>query len=145
MTMESGLVVCEVRWQAAEAALRSIRTQVFIVEQRVPQALEWDGMDQDAIHFLAYRQSQPVACARLLHGGQIGRMAVLAGHRGQGIGMVLLQAALAACRVRGWHEVSLSAQTHAVDFYAQAGFAVSSGEYLDAGILHRDMKLILSS
>ena len=32
---------------------RAIRRAVFIVEQNVPEAEEWDGRDGDAIHLLA--------------------------------------------------------------------------------------------
>jgi len=71
-------------------------------------------------------------------------MAVLETWRGRGVGSALLQAAIAVCRARGWPVALLSAQTHALAFYARAGFTVCSGEYLDAGIPHRDMKLILS-
>jgi predicted GNAT family N-acyltransferase len=34
----------------------------------------------------------------------------------------------------------LSAQTHAVAFYARHGYAIEGAEYLDAGIPHVDMR-----
>lgn len=39
-------------WKEAEAKLKYIRTQVFMLEQGVSADLEWDGLDQDAIHLL---------------------------------------------------------------------------------------------
>ncbi|MDP2247853.1 MAG: GNAT family N-acetyltransferase [Nitrosomonadales bacterium] len=120
----------------------AIRTEVFIEEQHVPPALEWDGQDQTARHLLAYDMTgKPIACARVLSDGSIGRMAVLAGWRNQGVGSALLQAAIKLCVRNGWDEISLSAQTHAIGFYEKAGFHVSSEEYPDAGIPHRDMRL----
>lgn len=135
----------EIGWHEAEAQLSAIRRQVFIVEQHVPEPLEWDGRDEEAIHLLACTESGAVGCARLLAGGQLGRMAVLEKYRGQGIGQALLQTAIAICHARGWHVVTLSAQTQAVGFYARAGFNICSKEYPDAGIPHRDMRLILSN
>ena len=137
--------VREVPWTEAADTLAAIRRQVFIVEQQVPEALEWDGLDADAVHLLATSASgDAIGCARLLAEGRIGRMAVLEAWRRRGVGHALLQAAIAACRARGWHDITLSAQTHALAFYARAGFVVCSDEYLDAGIPHRDMKLNLS-
>lgn len=135
-----------VGWQDKEIELRKIRHQVFIVEQNVPSALEWDGLDEDAIHFLALNLAgEAVGCARLLTGGKLGRMAVLKGWRGKGAGKALLQAAIAYCRQHGWPNISLCAQKHAMGFYQQAGFVACSEEYLDAGIAHRDMRLRLGS
>ena len=108
----------------------------------MPPALEWDGLDADAIHLLALDPAdEAVGCARLLAGGKLGRMAVLEGWRGKGVGKALLQAAMAVCRQHRWPVVSLSAQAHAIGFYQRAGFVVCSEEYLDAGIAHRDMRL----
>jgi len=39
-----------VTWQAAETQLRAVRTEVFIHEQHITEALEWDGKDPHAIH-----------------------------------------------------------------------------------------------
>jgi predicted GNAT family N-acyltransferase len=138
------VVVNEVSWHEAQHVLSAIRTQVFVLEQQVPASMEWDGFDADAIHLLAMSTGVAVGCARLLPQGRIGRMAVLKANRRQGIGRALLQAAIASCRTRGWHDITLSAQVYALGFYAQAGFIVCSEEYLDAGISHRDMKLSLS-
>lgn len=136
----------EISWKQAQTALRHIRQQVFVIEQQVPAALEWDGLDEHAIHLLAQdSEGNAIGCARILAGSSIGRMAVIKDWRGRGVGHALLQAALACCRARNWLQVSLSAQTHALTFYQQAGFKICSEEYLDAGIPHRDMKLELTN
>ena len=141
----TGFTVREIAWADAETSLAAIRRQVFVVEQHVPEALEWDGLDDDAIHLLVtVSNGAAIGCARILAQGRIGRMAVLETWRGRGVGRLLLQTAIASCRARDWHNVTLSAQMHALDFYARAGFVVCSDEYLDAGIPHRDMKLNIS-
>ena len=138
--------ITEVSWQHAQTALMQIRQQVFVIEQQVPETLEWDGLDEHAVHLQALdSQGNAIACARILPNGSIGRMAVLENWRGMGVGKALLQTALASCRKRGWLQVKLSAQTHAITFYQQAGFEVCSGIYLDAGIPHQDMRASLSN
>jgi predicted GNAT family N-acyltransferase len=134
-------------WQDAEAQLRAIRTQVFIQEQNVPEALEWDGEDAQALHVLACDSSgRAIGTARLLlhhELAHIGRMAVLPDWRRQGVGRALLAGVMTAAQTRGASRAFLNAQTTAVPFYAQAGFAVEGEEFLDAGIPHLRMTRIL--
>lgn len=131
------------QWPCDEAALRAVRTAVFVDEQKVPPALEWDGRDAACLHVLALTaDGTPVGCGRLLPEGRIGRMAVLAEARGQGVGAALLHALLRAARAQGHATVMLSAQTHALGFYARYGFVAEGGEYCDAGMPHRTMRLV---
>lgn len=122
---------------------RRIRQSVFIDEQHVPPVLEWDEADITAIHLLACMGDAPSACARVLPDGHIGRMAVLPEWRGQGFGDALLLKAVQECRQLEVPYALLSAQTHAVGFYQKAGFKICSEPYLDANIMHVDMRLEL--
>ena len=140
MPERSDIIVAEVAWASHAVSLRRVREIVFIEEQHVPRAEEWDGQDEGARHFLAtYPTGQPCGCARLLPSGQIGRMAVLTELRGLGLGMRLLQAAMHAARADGLHQVFLHAQTHALQFYRKAGFVAHGEEFMEAGIPHREM------
>jgi predicted GNAT family N-acyltransferase len=131
-------------WHLHREALSAIRRHVFIEEQHVPESLEWDDEDEDAIHLLAFSlDGDAIGCARLLHDGRLGRMAVLPEWRGRGVGSALLAHALELLREQCFEQVMLSAQTHAIGFYELAGFRVCSEVYDDAGIPHRDMVLTL--
>lgn len=129
------------------AACHALRRAVFIAEQGVSEADEMDDLDGGAIHLLAWRGGQPVGTARLLHSagtGKIGRVCVLAHHRGAGVGAALMHAAIAHFHARAdIHTVQLGAQTHAIGFYARLGFVAEGAVYLDADIPHRDMVLTL--
>ena len=121
--------------------LKAVREQVFIIEQRVPLSIEWDEHDAEALHLLAVDENhQAIGCARILKHGRIGRMAVLKQWRGQGVGQALLNKALQICQGLGMQQVALSSQTHAIPFYRQAGFEVTSDAYIDANIWHVDMQ-----
>lgn len=130
------------------ALCHALRRVVFIEEQNVPAAEEVDGRDAGALHLLARLAGQPVGCARVLldaETGKIGRVCVLRDQRGRGIGVALIQAALAVLRDRpGITRAKLGAQTHAIGFYEKLGFQAIGAEYLDAGIAHQDMVLTLS-
>ncbi|ERP92755.1 MAG: GNAT family N-acetyltransferase [Alcanivoracaceae bacterium] len=132
--------IIETRWDESETALRNLRQQVFIDEQHVPEELEWDGEDDQAVHFMALdANQQPVGCIRLLPTGQISRLCVLSEQRNNGVGSSLLVAAEDAARGLGMEEIFLHAQTHATSFYEAAGFSVSGGIFMDANIPHRQM------
>lgn len=131
-------------WANEQDRLSRVRRVVFIDEQGVPEALEWDADDAGAVHLLAVdRGGLAIGCARLLPDGHIGRMAVLAAWRGQGIGQALLDAAIGAARARGICTLKLSAQTHAAGFYARAGFVAAGESYEEAGIPHVAMRKTL--
>lgn len=135
-----------VTWSREEARLRAVREAVFVVEQNIPEELEWDASDASSVHALASdRDGVPIACGRLLPDGHIGRMAVLSGWRGQGVGAAVLSLLIDVARDRGDAAVRLHAQTHAVPFYARFGFAPEGDEYLEAGIPHRTMVRPLAS
>lgn len=126
----------------------ALRRVVFTLEQGVTEADEVDGLDVEAVHLLAQLDGQAVGTARLLRKGvtgKIGRVCVIAAARGQGIGAALVRAGVAEFRkVPGVARVTLGAQVHALGFYATLGFRAEGAEYVDAGILHRDMVLDLA-
>ena len=129
------------------ATCRQLRRIVFIEEQGVSEADEVDGLDDSAIHLLAYVGENPVGTARLLvkgDTGKIGRVCVLPQARGTGLGAALIRRALEEFRAMpGLRLVALGAQTHATGFYAALGFRAVGDEFLDAGIPHREMVLDL--
>ncbi|WP_028914681.1 GNAT family N-acetyltransferase [Pseudoxanthomonas sp. J31] len=122
------------------AAVHAVRTTVFVEGQGVPVELERDALDPVSIHVLARdADGTPVGTARLTPDRRIGRMAVLPGHRGRGIGEAMLAALVAHARAQGWAEVGLHAQLHALAFYARAGFVPCGPVFTEAGIEHRRM------
>lgn len=143
LTLQDHFNIEQVSWQTRAPQLIAVREAVFIVEQKVPAGLEWDGLDEAAQHLLAFNVAgEAIGCARLLGGGSIGRMAVLKPWRGSGVGAALLKAAIAYYQQRALPVITLSAQVHAIAFYEKFGFKVCSEVYIDAGILHRDMQRI---
>lgn len=124
----------------------ALRREVFIEEQNVPEAEEWDDLDATSTHLLATLDGAPVGTARLIQGegyGKIGRVCIRKPARGTGLGAVLMRAAIQHFRDNGTAEVRLSAQTYALSFYEGLGFVAHGPEYDDAGIPHRDMVLTL--
>lgn len=138
--MSSDFHIIEAGWGSHQEELTRIRTSVFIEEQGVPKALEWDEFDIGSYHVLALDNSnQPIGCGRLKTDGQIGRMAVLKHWRNRGVGSAILDCLLQQARASTMARVYLHAQVSALGFYQKHGFSVSSDEFIDAGIPHRTM------
>lgn len=124
-----------------------IRTRVFVDEQNVPIEEELDAYDELAKHFLAEIAVAEiplvVGTARLIEKengvAKIGRVAVLAEYRRQGIGALLMHYIEAYAREQGFSRLILDAQLHALAFYMRLGYIAEGDIFLDAGIEHRFM------
>ena len=131
-------------WHRLPPAARRLRERVFIEEQGIPAVLEWDDTDEIAEHFVGFDDNgEVVAVGRLypsvVETGRIGRMAVDASVRGQGIGSALLHEIMRAGAQR-YSFFCLSAQEQAIPFYERSGFHLCSETYEEAGLPHRDMR-----
>ena len=129
--------------EAAREACFAIRRAVFIEEQNIPEAEEWDDHDATCVHFLATDTVGPVATARLIAKGdsaKIGRVAVMPRARGTGLGAAIMRAVLQEVGSAGFARAELEAQTYAIPFYERLGFVAEGPEFDDgSGILHRQM------
>ncbi len=135
----SQIKVSKANWDTDRRVLRDIRNQVFIIEQNVPEELEWDELDASCEHFIAYIDNEAVGCARLIHNKKIGRMAVLRPYRGLGIGLQIVDHIKRYASQKRYSRLELSAQCHAYDFYNKCGFQAFSTPYNDTDIPHIDM------
>ncbi len=120
-----------------------IRDIVFIQEQNVTADLEVDGLDQDAVHYIAYKNDKAVATLRIriVDGvAKIERVATLKDYRGQSIGRTLMQFAMDdIAKTDKISSYKLGAQTSAIPFYEKQGFKQHGDLYMDAGIEHINM------
>jgi predicted GNAT family N-acyltransferase len=146
--VESSAVAFRVRvadWQCDQAALRRIRRDVFVVEQRLPEALESDALDPACRHVVARDEhGAAIGCGRMLPDGGIGRLAVDRIWRRRGIGKAMLARLIDIARAVGLERVALNARIDAADFYAGRGFAAVGAEFTEAGIRHRRMERVLA-
>ena len=142
--MSASFTVQILDWTEACEFARPVRERVFIDEQHVPRELEWDEWDEPSEHAVARDlQGAGVGTARLLPDGRVGRMAVLSGWRGRGVGAQMLEALVGRARARGMANLTLHAQTQAAGFYRRFGFNQRGGVFLEAGIAHVAMTLQL--
>ena len=129
------------------ASCLKLRRTVFIEEQNVPENEEVDGDDSRCTHILARANGKPIGAARFQYiddKAKIQRVCVLPEARGTGLGAAIIKKILEVVKSDGRVGVAiLGSQSHAVSFYEKLGFEAYGDEYLDAGILHRDMKIKL--
>lgn len=128
-------------WATQKAGARLVREEVFIQEQQIPPEEEWDNLDEECLHAVAYdSKGDVVGTGRLLPDGHVGRMAVRVPGRGSGVGGAILLKLMQEVQARGHGDVVLSAQIRAEKFYGRYGFVREGEEYLDAGIPHVQMR-----
>lgn len=119
----------------------ALRRAVFVEEQGVPEDIEMDEADAQAMHLVIYDDGQPVAAGRVWFDGstfRLGRCAVQKNMRGRGIGDLLVKL-LAIKALEFADEVHIHAQTSARAFYERYGFSQTGDEFDEAGIAHVPM------
>ena len=131
-------------WSDLRADAAPVRTEVFVREQGIPAAEEWDEDDHIAVHAVVRNGLlQTVATGRLLTHtpgvAKIGRMSVKRVLRGSHLGRAVLDALVNAAAQRGNKEVRLHAQVSAQGFYESAGFNCRGEPFDEVGIAHIEM------
>lgn len=124
--------------------LRYVRNLVFVEEQQIPPDLEFDELDRQCHHFIARdAKCRPIGTGRLSPEGKIGRMAVLQKWRRQRVGESLLHAIIGKARNLDLTLVTANAQLTALGFYEKVGFSKEGETFMEAGIPHQAVRLML--
>lgn len=137
MSLADDYLIRDASWQNDYVELQHVRRQVFIVEQKIPEADEWDDADENSSHVLVLSEKRDaVGTGRLEPTGKIARLAVLAEHRGHGVGSAMLIRLVEKARQKGFEQVYLHAQVHALNFYKKFGFVCDEEIFTEGGIPH---------
>jgi predicted GNAT family N-acyltransferase len=139
---EPRLRVRDADFTADFAGIRHVRSTVFIDEQQVPRELEFDDRDDHCRHVLAFDGDAPVGTGRLDldYGGKVGRVAVIAPHRGSGVGRAIMQRLHDIAREHQQPHLWCHAQLTAVPFYEGLGYRRVGPTFVEAGIDHVRME-----
>jgi hypothetical protein len=116
-----------------------IRYKVFVDEQNVPEELEIDGFDDDAVHVLVMLDDKAIGTGRILSDGHIGRVAVLKQYRGQGVGKLIMKKLIESAKDNQLESLWLSSQWYARGFYSDLNFECIGEKFEEAGIDHIKM------
>lgn len=125
-----------------------LRQSVFVLEQQCLYA-DIDEHDEHAIHLLGTDSSKKlIAYLRILAPGiayndpSMGRVVVAKTERGKGSGRLLIDQGIQVLRQHyGNMDVRISAQSHLIGLYEDAGFQVIGDSFLEDGIPHQQMLL----
>ena len=131
----------------------AVRRRVFVEEQGVPEDLEVDGRDDEAVHFVATDDGEPVGAARLrgvdadavpdATTGKVERVAVVPARRGEGIGREIMAELESTAAELGVETLVLHAQLPVEGFYLDLGYETTSDVFEEAGIDHVEMEKLL--
>ena len=124
-----------------------VRSEVFVTGQKCLY-VDPDGRDFGSVQVFASKGERIIGCLRIYgkEAGvvQIGRVAVIESLRGTGVGRMMMRQAISHVMENLTDEkIYLEAQTYAIGFYEKLGFRVISDEFLDEGIPHKGMELLI--
>ncbi|ERH12709.1 MAG: GCN5-related N-acetyltransferase [halophilic archaeon J07HB67] len=148
--------------RAEREAAFAVREAVFVDEQGIDRALDFDGRDEAATHLIAVADG-PSADDRLAtvdDGVVVGtarlrepepgrargeRLAVAAPYRGDGHGSGLTERLVSVAAEWGCEQLVVHAQASNVEFCRAHGFETVGEPFEEAGIRHREMHHDLGS
>ncbi len=123
-----------------EKEIRLVRNTVFTEEQGISSAIDFDGRCPDCYHVLALNdEGQPVGTGRMQKNGHIGRLAVIADRRGNGIGKAMLNEFVLYAQSISLKQVYLNSQEQAIGFYEKCGFVCEGEIFYEVNIPHIKM------
>ncbi len=127
----------------------ALRTRVFVDEQGVSGAEEFDGLDNAATQVVALDEKGVLATCRLRFldaeadgdpSCKLERMAVEDRVRGLGVGARLVSGSERIATGQGAGEMVLHSQRRAEGFYAGQGYVAEGETFLEADIEHVRMR-----
>lgn len=127
-------------------SLMKIRAMVFMHEQNVDPLIEIDDEDKNCMHFILEDHNNILATCRVIsHANMwhLGRIAVLKEYRKQHYGSKLITHIIHLAKTNGIKKITISAQVQALLFYESLGFIAYGDLFMEAGIEHKEMELIL--
>jgi len=139
-------VAREKRYLAQTKAAPLERVQDFVRESVASNAAQFVALEADRV--VGWADVFPAWADAISHCGQLG-MGVLAEHRGQGIGRLLIEACMAQAWLNGMTRIELEVRAdneRAIGLYERVGFSRESvkkramrfdGEYFDAFVMVR--------
>ena len=121
------------------------RCEIFTVEQSILYQ-DMDDVDKVSLHCFFVEGERVVGYLRAFRGDgtetHIGRVLTL--DHGKGTGRMLIEKSLPIIKEHfGSDLLALNSQTHAIGFYEKFGFRTASEEFLDAGIPHVKMEMMI--
>lgn len=121
-----------------------IREKVYIEEQQIDRADEFDEFDATSEHFLATESGVPCGTGRYRQtseGIKLERFAVLPEFRKRGVASIIIESMLEHIKVNHSGEVKLylNAQLSAMPLYAKFNFKPEGDRFLECDIEHQKM------
>lgn len=120
-----------------------IRRTVFVDEQQVDEAEEFDEFENSSIHYLGLINGTPAGTARwriTSNGIKLERFAVLKEFRNKGVAAAILNKVITDT-IRPGVKLYMHAQLTAQGFYEKYGFVTEGSIFEECGILHYKMHL----
>lgn len=130
--MNSTLKIDTLRWNEAEAPLKSLKPLLAIQEATSPNQT-FDNYDAQATHFIVSdTQGSPVGCARLMNTGVIGRPQVLHAFANQGAETLLIESIISYAKENTrLDSLTITEDVRLAPYYVHFGFKADGEPSMD--------------
>ena len=111
----------------------------------------WEMHDAKSWHFVATEDKTVVGCVVLnplnenKTKAQLMQMAVETNQQGKGIGKLLVDKLIAFAKANNIQEIVCHARENAAPFYTRLGFQIYDDPFIEVGMKHYHMKIILAN
>jgi predicted GNAT family N-acyltransferase len=108
----------------------SVRSAVYMAEQKCPYEEEFDGNDFSATHLIGYVGNEPAGCLRVRYFAdfvKMERLAVRREFRDTKLAVNLVRAGVELCRAKGYRRAYAHAQKRLLSFFHRLGFRPLEG------------------
>jgi predicted GNAT family N-acyltransferase len=136
---KSDLRLVKVTSKEQTELMEDIRRIVFVLEQKVDPAIEYDEFEESSIHFILYKNGKAIGCSRYRwsnDGIKLERYAILKEERGKGYGRFIMDRMLEIVLDLKPNNIYLHSQTVAKGFYGKFGFFETGEIFKEADIDH---------
>ena len=127
---------------------RDLRNRILLRPIGIPDHA-WEMNDARSWHFAALHGEQLIGCVVLVplestpKKAQLIQMAVETNWQRMGIGILLVRALLEFAGLQGIGEILIHARANTTGFYSKFGFETYGDAFVEVGVLHRHMRLLL--
>lgn len=120
-----------------------LRQDVFMIEQSCPEP-DLDYVDQKSYHVFINEDNEIKAYLRVIPAGVVHEYTVIgrvvAKTKRAGHGTIVMNAGISTAKEKlNATKIKINAQSYAIPFYEQFGFQVTSEEFIEANIPHKQM------
>jgi predicted GNAT family N-acyltransferase len=121
---------------------KKLRKEVFVVEQKIPEYIEFANNEEEFSHFMLFIKDKLICYAKIKITEMeftIERLAVIKEKRQKGYGRAMIEWCEREALANGCVRIRINSPSHAIEFYRKFGYKVYGRSYFKSKIKYKKM------